>query len=727
MSVKDEKERQVVRGERTLEVPLNKDGAFAPDRNIIVRAGAGSGKTTVLVERMVALVRSGVALDRLAAITFTRKAAGELRGRFFEMLSSISVQLHNRENEASSKVDKLAFEIERSRVTDALESVESVFIDTIHSFCLRLLRERPFEADLAPDFRLIDEREEERLRSSYWNNYLTQSLTSGSAWRNRFEQLGVSPSDLFDYFGSRCRFSELPARPGVVEQPDLIPAIEAVTDLIERSREHLSTRGPSDRFTACVLRADRFLAVKGIEKQREQAAFLGLFDKLVNEGGRVKSNFVQPTKWGKTRSDPAYQFARSLLAEPAHPDHKASVAALVMRSVRPALTRWRQWIYGPVESFVFPAVEGYAAYRRSIGKQTFDDLLRNTVRLLKRSPDVSRYFARRFERILVDEFQDTDPLQAEVLFLLASQDPGVNDWRKCRPRDGSLFIVGDDKQSIYRFRHADVRIFEESERLLLSAGGLSVRLTANFRSDSRICSWNNRALKGLFDASPPPYQASFENLVPADDSRGSGPALLQIATETVKRHSPSAIARCDAERIAGVISNLSAGNRIAICRQPEGGIQSSDFGMPDLSFGDFMILVRFSHRMHIYAESLRVAGIPYVMAGGKSIRHARILPPLLDLLDAAHNPGNPVPTLAFLRGPYSGISDAALYRFTKAGGCFFPERTIPGGLSSPETRAFGEAFEMLERTRNALETWPFSHALEWIVTQFGLFSAVSSV
>ncbi|MCH8276104.1 MAG: UvrD-helicase domain-containing protein [Bacteroidetes bacterium] len=726
MSVKDEKQRRIVRGDGKLTAPLAEDSLFARDRNIIVRAGAGSGKTTVLVERMVAIVRSGISVDKLAAITFTRKAAGELRGRFFELLFSVAAELENRPRGNSSDPTEREFELEHKRVIAALDGVESVFIDTIHAFCLRLLRERPFEADLAPDFQLIDDREEERLRRSYWNNYLTRTLSSDTDWRTRFDRIGVSPGELFDYFGTRCRFSHMRVRRGIQEKPDLVPALRAVKVFIDRTRMYLSTQGAIDRFTACVVRADRFLAVKGVDEPCEQAAFLGLFDELVNEGGSVKKGVVQPTKWSKTRSDPAFQFATSLLGASGQTDDEQTIASLVMRQVRPALVRWRQWIFDPIESIVFPAVEGYARHRRASGKQTFDDLLRNTVRLLTRSSEVRRHFTRRFDRVLVDEFQDTDPLQAEILFLLTSEDPGESDWRRCRPRDGSLFIVGDDKQSIYRFRHADVRVFDECGRLIESTGGISIRLTSNFRSDTRICSWNNRAIRGLFEASEAPFQAAYEDLVAADDSTGPGPAVLQIVTDRVTRHSPSTIARCDASRIAGIISNLVSGNRIPLKYTGEHENQPGDFEMPDITLADFMILVRSSNRMHLYAESLRAAGIRYVMAGGKSIQHTRILPPLLDLLDAAHNSSDPVPLLAFLRGPFSGISDAALYRYSLAKGRFFGKRNLPDGLPDADIPAFRGAFEMLSRTRRALETWPFSQALEWIVTEFGLLSMAAS-
>ena len=147
-----------------------------------------------------------------------------------------------------------------------------------------------------------------------------------------------------------------------------------------------------------------------------------------------------------------------------------------------------------------PAVEIYDRLRRDAGLLNFQDLLLAAARLLRENPAIRTYFRKRFTHLLIDEFQDTDPIQAEVMMLLAADDPTETDWRRCRPVSGSLFVVGDPKQSIYRFRRADIVTYNEVKRIIEETGGEVVSLTANFRATAPLVEWVNSTFSDRFPA-----------------------------------------------------------------------------------------------------------------------------------------------------------------------------------------------------------------------------------
>ena len=150
----------------------------------------------------------------------------------------------------------------------------------------------------------------------------------------------------------------------------------------------------------------------------------------------------------------------------------------------PFLQEWREYLYPKLIAFVRPAIAYCQERRLSAGRLNFQDLLMETAKLLRSHREVRTYFAQKYQRILVDEFQDTDPVQAELIFLLTGASESILedlDWRQLKPRPGSLFLVGDPKQSIYRFRRADISIYNEVKARIRECGAV-LKLTSNFRS-----------------------------------------------------------------------------------------------------------------------------------------------------------------------------------------------------------------------------------------------------
>ena len=158
---------------------------------------------------------------------------------------------------------------------------------------------------------------------------------------------------------------------------------------------------------------------------------------------------------------------------------------------QPLIQTWREHRYEPILRAIAPAREQYDRLRQEAGGLNYQDLLMKAADLLRDKPQIRKYFRKRFTHLLVDEFQDTDPIQAEVMLLLTAQRDAETDWRKCRPVDGSLFVVGDPKQSIYRFRRADIATYNQVRQIIERSGGQIVALSANFRTIGPLVEWVN--------------------------------------------------------------------------------------------------------------------------------------------------------------------------------------------------------------------------------------------
>ena len=617
--------------------------AFEPDTNFVVRASAGSGKTTALVGRMTALVRSGVPVDELTAITFTRKAAGEMSTRFLAELRATREAL-----DPSSA--------EWRRVDRATRRVQRAFIGTIHAFCARLLRERPLAAGLPPDFSAgLEAREERRLRKQAWQEHLQEMQASNAEAIDRITAVGIEPHELTTYFATLCRHPELtPYVAGPTAPPALDAAVDAATERLHQWMEHRPNTLPEGRDAVMEAfdRAAQMLRFRALDTSLQKAEFLKCFTD-VSDGEKAK---VTLKCWRGDEID-SYDWARSLRDE--------YLPALVRETLRPALRAWDAYVHRVVVEFTQPAVARYRRQRQEEGMLTFHDLLMATRDLLRDYPTVRRRIQERYPRLLVDEFQDTDPLQAQILAFLASDDPEETDWRACAPRDGSLFIVGDDKQSIYRFRRADMSVFDDYRRRIDAApNGEAVDLTKNFRSRAPICDWCDAAFTSIFSTSElEDLQAEY---VPFDPQRPAGrpnTALRRITLDKVKWNRGQAIAQQDATAIARFIRAACDGTAPPALYGAEGVFEDDA-----ASYADFLILTRTKSRLDAYAAALAERDIPYTVTGSEDLGETEALKTLLDLLTAAYRPDDSVAAVAYLKGRAAGCSDADLYHFVEAGG-----------------------------------------------------------
>lgn len=583
--------------------------------NMLVEASAGSGKTEALARRMADGLATGAYEVRgLAAVTFTRQAASELRGR---------LQLCLEKRLATAPPG------ERSRIEKALAELEHLFAGTIHAFCARLLRERPVEARLTPGFRELEEAEETLVALASFRRYLDG--LRGDPRLACLRELAMERHELEPAFLKVCGFPEVDFPFEETPQPEMGPALERALEF----RERLVALQPFvEPQTTCKL-------------QRKMRDFRSdthvpprTLGRLATAFARLEGQISPPTYkfWGGSRDPEARARADAACRE---------VEEFRERVGAPFLEAVRTWAYAPLMRLLLGGREQYARDREAAGLVNFADLLNRTAELLRTRSDVREALARKFRWLLVDEFQDTDPVQAELLMWLAAE-PGTRatDWTRVPLRPGALFVVGDPKQSIYRFRRADISVYQEVRAAL----GEVLQLTHSFRSRPEVCDWVNGVFRELFPAGMTETQAAYAPLQP-------GPAepvdcVVGVAKLTVETDETTAdkVARADARLIASWIwGEVRNGRR---------------------NYGDFLVLTRNRPRIPLYVAELGRLAIPVEASYAGSVGSNPASRAMLDLLKALVDPEDGVCVVGALRGPFFGISDEELHQHVLEGGRF---------------------------------------------------------
>lgn len=674
------------------------------DRTMLVEAAAGTGKTTCLIARMVGLLREGkCSIESLAAVTFTRKAAAELRTRF-----QLALERAARESAGG----------QRDRLLESLGNVERCFIGTIHSFCARLLRERPVEAGVDPGFAELDDVLDARLRQQAWRQHVATLITTddpilpeleslglkvststrrSSTLATELDEIGLEPAELGPAFLRYAEFSDVadwPAEP--VPLPDLEPCINELTAYTRHIRGlTLPVDYGNDKLIP------RYELIGRMSKRLDLTQPAQLMELLEQFQG--PATVVQKIWPGKR--DQA-------LAE------RDRWNDFVQRYADPLLLAWREHRYEPVMRTIRPALDVYQRLRRERNGLNFQDLLLLSVKLLRDKPEVRRYFQERFTHLLVDEFQDTDPIQAEVMLLLTADDPEEADWQKCRPVPGSLFVVGDPKQSIYRFRRADILTYNKVRKIVEDVGGDVVPLTANFRSIKPVVDWVNGCFNDVFPAKTDDYSPANR---PLDVGRPDG---TEQESAVEKLLAPAALNRKDlvAQHEADLIARTI--RRAIDEKWPVPRTEKEvQHGVPEHArSGDFLIVTRGKAQLTIYARKLQLYGIPHSVTGGRVLNEVPELDLLHTCLTAIAHSDDPIALVAVLRSELFGISDTALYEFHRLGGRFSYHSVIPAGLTADDAEILKDAFERLQSYSRWLNRMPATSAIERIAADMGLIA-----
>ena len=656
------------------------------EENFLVEAGAGSGKTTSLVNRFVALVASGrFEPGEIAAITFTRRAASELKEK-------IQLKMEEKAAEAASGAG------EKSRaLRKALDNLDRFFLGTIHSFCGRLLRERPVEFNVDPRFDQLDELAARQERNRAWENYLVRARTEKGDLVDRLLQTDLNPMQLKPAYNLLDSFPEVEVAVKEVKKPDLSSPVNSILNFVEEAINFIPSDEPEkgyDKLQKAVRQAWGYKEYTDLEREVNKFRLLKSFEGSLS---------VTLKRWHDREKAKSYRDKRA--------------PALKENVVEPALRQWYRYRHKHAVEFLRPAVEEHRQRRREEAELNFQDLLHITARGLKDNPDLRRYFQNKYRALLVDEFQDTDPLQAEIIFYLTGRELDKQSWQDLNPHPGSLFLVGDPKQSIYRFRRADIDIYNLVKDRFRSGAGEVLNLTSNFRSLPAVTDTLNEVFKEILPAEESSYQAPYTPLNPVrlgDEDAISGVKVLNIPGDFTKK---AEIVREDARRIATIIEDAVHGERKLAKSEP--GLKDAKLENPE--YRDFMIILRYKDMMEEYVKALKERDIPADVSGGSTLdRSTKEVRALHKLVKFLQDKNNPVLLAAVLRGLFYGISDDELYRFRSAGGELDLDGEIPQGLDEETSEKFKFAFTQLRRFIGLTEEQPPASALEEIVEELGL-------
>ncbi|MGH7740183.1 MAG: UvrD-helicase domain-containing protein, partial [bacterium] len=616
-----------------------------------VDAGAGTGKTTLLIDRLTAvLLEAQVSLARVAAITFTDKAAGELVERLRQRLESVLGE----KSTAADPQGRLA--------ARALRDLEQAPVSTIHSFCSSLLREYPVEAGIDPQFKVLDQVQADAFEARAWEDWLKNALAQPVEALVPFLDLGGSLAQVEKMKSFLLRRRALLVRPAVPPEPAAGPLLTQLKSFAQAIPGFLKAcHDPEDKL---------FHQLEVFEKEwaasrRPSSVQLSLLELPKPKSG-AKGNWNEAVL-KKARAEV------TRLGEA----HQAFSAKVKDR----ALWRLVDWLWDYLAY--------YAEKKSRQGFLDFDDLLAKTRDLLRLPGEIRETIKARFDKVFVDEFQDTDPLQVEVVFFLCERKgERARDWGSVELEPGKLFLVGDPKQSIYRFRRADLTIYEEAKQKLRDSGGQVEDLTQNFRTVGPVVDWVNEKFQALLSGVPFAPQK-------ADRAAGSEPGLLpplmklnlplapENATVEDKR-------RMEADAVAAFLDQTLF---------PHGFLISDPKtkNPRPLLPGDVAILFReLSNSEAVYEEALRRHGLPYQMVGGKRFFNRPEIAALETLLAALVSPADEASVAALLRSFLFGFTDEALYLHRSHGGKF--HYLTPG--TGPLKPAFELLLKLYQETRD---------------------------
>jgi ATP-dependent helicase/nuclease subunit A len=615
------------------------------DATLIVEAAAGTGKTTALVSRIVALVREGRAtLQDLIAVTYTDKAAGEMK-----------LRLRTEIERARSPLD--GDDLRRRRLDQALAELELAHIGTIHALCGDLLRERPVEAEVDPSFEIVAGDAQGVLYEQAFDRWFQRVLAApGEGVRRILRRADAEgPRALLRDAGWRLielRGFEAPWRRDPFDRQAIIDA--AVARMDELAPLSAQAVEPDDWLAqgiATLVRWKEELDRRERLRGRDHDGLEGELRELANE--------YRTRAWtyrGRPRAQPFGAFMPRAEAIALRDGIKADLDRAVALCEADLAACLREELR--------PLVAEYEAAKIAAGKLDFVDLLLRTRDLIRAAPAVRSELQGRFSHVLVDEFQDTDPLQAEILLLLAAADPAEVDWTRACPTAGKLFLVGDPKQSIYRFRHADIALYEGIKDRLRAAGAEVVCLSANFRSVPALQQAVNGAFAVSMRGGPARVQAEYAPLAPVRPAIEGQPAVVALPVPAPYKNdwgdlaSNADIERSSGDAIAAFVEWLVERSGWKVNLDGQGRLVPVEARHVCLLFRRLQSFGADTTR-HV-VRALEARRIPHVLVGGRGYGEREEVEAIRNALSAIEWPEDEFSVYATLRGPLFCLSDAQL-------------------------------------------------------------------
>ena len=679
--------------------------ALEIDRHICVTAGAGSGKTTVLVDRYLKILREGnVDPQEIVAITFTEKAAAEMKERIIEELSP-------QEEDDGSEQDK--------SLQGFREKMSTAHISTIHAFCSRILREFPFQAGVPANFSILQG--------------IDQKLSLQQLIRETLKDIATNLNDphrteltrLLQCYGGQQKLVDFFAT--LINQRDVVAQL--MQDIYgEQSDAEIRESWKQDMLTELMLLIDvaEFIrclnAVSQIAKGKNTEPVRDLTQQLAtlyeqNPDTSGTLNLLKDTAYLITTAGNAIakrdflgnrvtttgieveidflvSTAKKIKALPLLEEEKDAAETdddFLIRTTRDLLTLYKR------------ISTKYQIAKLSQGQLDFTDLQLRTRDLLRHNKEIRQTLIKRHKYYMVDEYQDTNELQYELVMLLTNELQSAN-----------LFIVGDPKQSIYGFRGADVRVFEKTKQKIIDANEDSdIRLTENFRSLRDPVGFVNYFFNHLMgDGNENEFEVEYEALTQARPVKINGAVEILLG----KQGEDSAD---EYTLIAQHIKNMTR-NEGTISERGKNGTEEE----PPIAYGDIAILIRSRRHLPDIENALLEADIPHLTTGGVGFYQRQEIYDIWNYLNFLNKPTeNQTSLAAVLRGPAFGISDPELYEISLQDAENFWDKAQKYQIHSDNLRT---AIATLKRHIQFAHRMPVNQLIVTIVNETGMIGTLKT-
>ena len=615
-----------------------------------VEAGAGTGKTTVLVDRIVSLIlKNKTPINKIAAITFNKSAAKNIKDKIRNSLESISLK-----NDIPNEIQK--------NIEESLHELETSSIQTLHSFADKLIRQFPIESGVPPGFKILSESENNNLFERKWNNWISSNQENlkfeksfnwlmclnvnpnkiksiAKIFWNNFENVETSkfennikiPQINIEKFKKLC--TNLKNLSVTCNNPD-DPLLVHVNDFTEEFEEVLFSLNNWNFDTSITLYT------------------LSKFSKNITGNDSYKS--VSTNKGNKKNwdEDPSSQQNSKILVTSILSEIQNDIDDFLLNSGKFALID----LLNELKNFSLKE----AHQRRQKGEITHDDSLIWARNLVKNHYAVRKHFILNYDNILIDEFQDTDPIQAEIAAFISEsiiKDKSTKletDWTKIKPQNGKLFAVGDPKQSIYKFRKADSSISQIIQQNLTDN---TLYLTENFRSTKPIIKFVNQIFENLFEESE--TQPRYVNLTDPEENVANplNFGSVQFFGESIEDKTTDQIKREEAIQISQIINDI-------ISKKSEIRDQqiNSEIRKKPVSYNDICILVEKNADIPIIESELNNLAIPNINQNSAINYQSQEIKDIINCLKAINNPYDKISIIAALKSPAFSCSDEDLFK-----------------------------------------------------------------
>ena len=675
------------------------------EKHVCVTAGAGSGKTTVLVQRYLKILRERDVTPReIVAITFTEKAAAEMKERIIEEMSE------------KAKNTGVAYSNSLQRFRDEMNSAH---ISTIHAFCASILREFPFQARVPANFSIVQG--------------IDQKLLLQKTIRETLKAIATNPDDphraeltrLLQRYGGQQKLADFFSN--MINQRDVIEHLmqeiysnsndtEIHEALQQRIREQLMSTIDIPEFIRCLKTVMQVATGKSVKVVRDLTQQLETVYSenpnsaeapellkhiavpiTIKNGNIAKSAFIG-TKTDTTDIDTEINFlvaaAKKIKVLSETGENKTGDIEtdddFLLSTTRDLLTLYNQ------------ILNDYEKAKLSQGTLDFNDLQLKTHNLLRNDEQIRQKLVKRYQYFMVDEYQDTNELQYELVMLLTKNLNSAN-----------LFIVGDPKQSIYGFRGSDVRVFEKTKEKITAEDGLDISLRENFRSLRDPIGFVNYFFDRLMaDGSENEFEVQYEALTQARQVNADGEIKILLGTQGNE-------AVDEYKLIAQHIKNLKANAETVWVRDKNGETLERP-----IQYDDIAILIRSRKHLPDIENALLAAGIPYLTTSGVGFYQRQEIYDIWNYLNFLSAPSkNDASLAAVLRSPAFGISDTELYEISLQRDGNFWEKTQNYQAKSNNLK---RAIHTLNKHDQIAHRMPVNQLIVTIVNETGLIGTLKT-